>query len=153
MDTQRFNRYYKSTEHFEICNPNPRWKEKRGMVWDTGDCVIRALANSIGCEWIDAYDFLSTKARRDFAVPNDPGFFRKWFVEGGAIWNPIKAEKGKSRITVLEFAKTHPNGRYVITIANHDTACVDGKILDAWNCGEKCVVGYYDMSNFRLSNQ
>lgn len=44
----------------------------------------------------------------------------------------------------------NPSGRYVITVASHETACVDGVILDAWNCGEKCVVGFFDMSNFKL---
>ena len=53
-------------------------------------------------------------------------------------------------MTALQFAETHPVGRYVLSVANHETACVDGVILDAWNCGEKAVVGYFDMAAFKL---
>lgn len=150
MNTKTFQEHYQSGLHFRIENPNPDWAKKRGFKWDRGDCSIRALANAISCEWVAAFDFLNKYARRDFNVCNDFGGFRKWVVEGGAKWIACKAEKGKSRATVLDFAKAHPSGRYVIQIANHFTACVDGVILDAWNCGGKCVVGYFDMSNFKL---
>lgn len=150
MDTKRFQEHYQSGPHFRIENPNPRWALKRGFVWDCGDCTVRALANAISCLWLDAFDFLMVKARADYSVPEDGPGFRKWLIEGGAVWTHCKAEKGKKRITVLQFAETHPKGRYVVTIAGHETAVVDGVILDAWNCGEKCVVGYFDMSNFKL---
>ena len=150
MDDKTFKRYYQSGPHFRIENPNPEWAKKRGFRWDRADCSIRALANAISCSWVDAFDYLTKRARRDFNVCNDFGGFRKWIVEGGAKWSYCKAEKGKDRLTVLEFAKTHPNGRYAIQIASHFTACVDGVILDAWNCGEKAVVGYFDMSEFKL---
>ena len=150
MDTKKFEKYYQSTEHFRIENPNPRWKEKRGFRWDTGDCCIRALANAIGCTWLEAFDYLTAKARAEYSVLNDMHGFRRWLIEGGGIWYAYKAEKGKKRITVLDFAKSHPKGRFVIKIANHETACVDGVILDAWNCGSKCVVGDIDMKDFKL---
>ena len=150
MDTKRFQKYYQSGPHFRIENPNPAWALKRGMVWDRGDCAIRALANAISCLWVESFDYLTAKARRDFNVPNDGPGFRNWLVEGGAVWNACKAVKGKKRMTALQFAETHPKGRFVLQVANHETACVDGVILDAWNCGDKCVVGYLDMSNFKL---
>ena len=150
MDTKRFNSYYKSGPHFRIENPNPCWAEKRGFEWDRGDCVIRALANAVSCSWIEAFDFLVAKARRDFNVPNDKHGSRKWMIEGGAVWTACKPEKGKKRMTVLQFAETHPNGRFIVSIAHHQTAVVDGVILDAWNCGGDCVVGYLDMANFKF---
>lgn len=150
MEQRRFQKYYQSDDHFRIENPNPDWAKKRGFVWDRADCSIRALANAISCEWVEAFDFLTEYARRDFNVCNDFGGFRKWVVEAGAKWIHCKAEKGKSRMTVRQFAETHPEGRYVLSVANHFTACVDGVILDAWNCGDKCVVGYFDMSEFNL---
>ena len=150
METNKFMKYYSATPHFQIVNPNPRWKEKKGFTWDTGDCCIRALANAIGCSWLEAYDYLSAKARAEYSVPNDGRGFRRWLIEGGGVWTACKAVAGKKRMTVLSFAEQHPTGRYVVTIANHETACVDGVILDAWNCGHKCVVGYIDMSDFKL---
>lgn len=150
METKRFLKFYQNNSTFELTNPNPHWKDKKGFVWDRSDCVIRALAISIDCTWLEAYDFLSAKAREDFNVPNDSCGFRKWVTGNGAVWHYCKAEKGKSRMTAKEFAETHKEGRYVLSLAGHEAACVNGKILDAWNCGEKCVVGYYEMENFRL---
>ena len=143
-------KYYQSGPHFRIENPNPAWALKRGMVWDRSDCTVRALANSISCLWVDAFDYLVAKARRDYNVPNDGPGFLQWLIEGGAEWNHCKAVKGKKRMTVLQFAESHPKGRYVVTIANHETACVDGVVLDSFNCGSSAVVGYFDMANFKL---
>ena len=151
MNNERFLKYYASTPTFRISNPNPRAASKRGFVWDCGDCAIRALANAISCNWLDSFDYLNARARRDYNVCNDAVAFRGWVVESGAVWNHCKAVKGQKRMTVKEFAETHKTGRYVIDVANHFTACVDGVILDVWNPGEKCVVGYYEMANFDLN--
>ena len=150
MDKAKFAKYFQSGGNFWLTNPNPRAQGRRAIVWDTGDCCIRALANAVSCSWLDAYDYLSTRARRDFSVPNDSKGFRKWLIEGGGKWTYCPAVKGKTRMTVLDFAKAHPIGRYVVKIANHEVAVVDGTILDAWNCGEHAVVGYIDMANFKL---
>ena len=151
MDTNKFKKYYQSDAHFRIENPNPAWATKRGFKWDRADCAIRALANAISCDWVVAFDYLCAKARRDFNVPNDGPGFRRWLIEGGAVWTHCPAVKGKSRMTAREFAQTHPHGRYVITVASHETACVNGVILDAWNCGDKAVVGYFDMEQFNIN--
>lgn len=151
MKTNRFTKFYKSGPHFRIENPNPRWNEQRGLVWHVGDCVIRALANSIGCSWLDAFDYLTSRARRDFSVPNDGKDLRKWLTESGAIWNPCVAKSGKKRLTVLEFAETHPTGRFILRVASHECAVVDGVVLDAWNPGAKTVYGFFDMENFSLN--
>lgn len=150
MTNERFMRYYNPTDWFKYTNPNPTAKNKKTLVWDKADCAIRALAISAGIEWVDAYDYLSAKARRDYSVPNDGKCFRKWLIEGGAVWTFCKAESGRKRMTALDFAKAHPVGSWVITISNHECACVDGKLRDTWNCGEKAVVGYFDMAGFRI---
>lgn len=150
MEKKRYSKYYEANAHFRIENPNPRWAQKRGLVWDTPDCVIRAVAIAISCTWLEAFDYLTAKARAEFTVPSDGTRLRKWLEDGGAIWHHCKAEKGKKRMTVKEFAEKHPKGRYIISIANHECACVDGIVMDAWNPGDKAVVGYLDMVNFKL---
>lgn len=151
MDSEKLQRYYLNTAYFKNTNPNPTSKGKCGWKWDKPDCVVRAVANAIGCEWLAAYDWLAGKARECFTVPNDGTMNRKWFVESGAVWVACKAEKGKKRMTVKEFAETHKTGRYIVDMASHNAAVVDGFILDTWNCGEKAVVGYYDMANFDIT--
>ena len=39
-------------------------------------------------------------------------------------------------MTAKEFALTHPNGTYILRLAHHLSAIVDGKIRDTWDCGE-----------------
>ena len=149
MKDEKFKKWYMNTEVFTYHNENPEPK-KRGYVWDRADCVIRALAKAGNISWLEAFDFLTEKARRDFNVVNDGVASRKWMEEAGAVWTPCKAEKGKARMKVGEFAKAHPKGRFVIHMANHQAACVDGKVYDVWNCTDKAVVGYLDMTNFTI---
>lgn len=150
MNNEKFIKYYANTPTFQLTNPNPRWATKRGFIWDCGDCSIRALANAVSCDWLTAFDYLNTRARRDYKICNDSAAFREWVVESGAVWVPCKPVKGKSRMTVKEFAKANPVGRFIIQVANHFTACVDGVILDAFNPSDYCVVGYYEMESFNL---
>ena len=150
MTNETIKRYYMDGPHFINANPNPMAEGRKGWKWDRADCTIRALALAASCSWLEAFDYLATKARRDFNVPNDGPGFRKWLIEGGAKWTACKAEKGKKRMTVEGFARTHTTGHYVLTVAHHETACVDGVIMDVWNCGDSCMVGYFDMSEFKL---
>ncbi len=150
MDDKRFKAHYQHNEYFEICNPNPLWKDMRGMIWNKPDCVIRALANAVGLEWVDAFDYLVRKARRDFTTISDGTLLRKWLEEDGAKWTACKAVKGKKRMTAKDFAKSHHEGRYILRLANHECACVNGVLLDSWNCGEKVVFGFLDMADFDI---
>lgn len=151
MNKEQYKKYFQSGEgHFWLTNPNPRAVGRKGFHWDTGDCCIRALANSTGCSWLEAFDWLTVKARRDFSIVNDMGFLRRWLLEGGARWEHCPAVGGKKRTTVDDFAEAHPTGKYIVQIANHATAVVDGTILDVWNCGRRAVVGYFDMAEFKL---
>ena len=151
MTTEHFNKYFSASPTFELVNPNPVWETKKGIRWDRGDCVIRALANSLSISWLDAFDYTVRKARRDYYAQNDAGGFRKWVPESGGAWVATPATKGKRRMTATEFAETHKTGRYILYVANHFTACVNGKILDAWNCGDSCLVGYFEMDLFDIN--
>lgn len=150
MDTTKFNRYYKCTETFEYHNENPQGASKKGYVWDRSDCVIRAVGKASGYGWLKAFDYLTIKARRDFNVVNDGTALRRWLQEDGGVWTACKAERGKERLTAEKFAETHKTGRFVLSLANHEVACVDGKLYDVWNCGECCVYGYIDLKNFKI---
>lgn len=147
MDQEWYEKYYSDTDYFKYSNPNPAAKGKRTLKWDRGDCAVRATAHALNISWLDAFDLLTSHARSKFSVLNDTGLTRDFFIENGYKWVGLKPKKGESRMTVKEFAETHKSGRYCIFIANHFTACVDGKILDVWNCGDSAVTGYIDITN------
>lgn len=49
------------------------------------------------------------------------------------------AVKGSPRMNGERFCNNYPSGRYILQMANHLTACVDGVIYDTWDCSDKCV--------------
>lgn len=49
------------------------------------------------------------------------------------------AESGKERMNGTRFCIAYPKGRYLLRMARHLTAVIDGVIYDTWNCSNKCV--------------
>ena len=55
------------------------------------------------------------------------------------------AVAGQERMNGERFCYAYPKGRYILNMAGHWTACVDGWIYDTWDCSEKCVYTAYRM--------
>lgn len=111
-----------------------------------GDCTIRALSKALGVTWLEAFD-MTIPIMRDnqvsniFAAPMDVK--NRLLYQLGFNYTGISSKKGTTRPTVDEFAKTHPQGTYILRVANHVVACVDGKYYDTWDSGYKSLYGYY----------
>lgn len=52
--------------------------------------------------------------------------------------NPLNVEK---------FCKEHRHGRYILSLSHYLQAVVDGKVLDTWYRGNKCVYQYYELTS------
>jgi hypothetical protein len=52
------------------------------------------------------------------------------------IFKPVK---GEPRIKGSDFTELHPKGTYILKMAGHITACIDGVILDTWDCTYRSV--------------
>ena len=48
-------------------------------------------------------------------------------------------------LTVEQFAQQHPTGRYLVKVASHLTAVIDGVIKDAWNTSNEVVYKYFEV--------
>ena len=47
-------------------------------------------------------------------------------------------------VTVSQFAKDHPKGRYVLATQNH-VVCVDsGNYFDSWDSGDEIVLYFFE---------
>ena len=136
--------YYKDTEYFSQHNNNPSYED--GKKWNKSDCVIRAFAEAAGISWIEAYDLLSERARTTYDVPNSNSNYPHVLVEYGFVKNSVKVVKGKKRMTLEDFCKSHKKGRYCVRVANHLTAVVDGVCYDEWNPANICVYVYYELT-------
>ena len=127
-------------QYFEHTQPNPSETKYTSTI---GDCVIRAFANATGKTWLEAFDLLVAEAREDFCMPNSQRCYEALFAKMGYTTTSYPAIKGRKRMNVEKFCKEHPKGRYILALANHLQAVVNGKVLDTWYRGEKCVYKSY----------
>lgn len=113
-----------------------------------GDCTIRALSKAFDCSWKEAFEkqvpyCLKYQVTSAFDCPaNQAKIILK---ELGFEYHPIKLSKGSKRPTVSSFAREHTTGRYILNVARHVVAVVDGKYYDTWDSGNKCLYGYYKL--------
>lgn len=132
---------YNPTNYFNVDQPNPTEKIRKSRK---SDCVIRALAIAGEMTWRESYDKLCECGRRVYEIPNAPGTYEVVFKELGYTPGKIaRVKKGEKRITAKQFALSHKTGTYILSLANHMSCVKDGKIRDAWNCGDKIVYKYW----------
>lgn len=120
---------------------------KKDLKDKYGDCTIRALSKALNCTWLEAFDLTIPICRREQVsnIFNAPCRIEREFLsELGFDYHGVSNKRGMSRPTVAEFAKSHPSGTYICNVANHEVAVVDGNYYDTWDCGRKCLYGYYE---------
>ena len=135
--------YFKDTDYFCVYNCNPSYRD--GRRYEKGDCVIRAFATAAGIKWLDAFELLVDNARKTFNVPNDQLNYATVFKNYGFERKAVKVIKGKKRMNLEDFCKKHKKGRFIVKVANHLTAVVDGICYDTWNPANKCIYWYYEL--------
>lgn len=114
---------------FTYENVNPKGKV-------VGDCVIRAIAKTENKPWVEIFDNLTEIARKTYNVTSDTKVYSKYLNEKYEKINVFnKANGSKKRLKVKEICKL--KGSYIVRIAGHVTAVVDGSIYDIWDCSNK----------------
>ena len=130
-----------SNKRFQYYQPN-----KLDLKDRYGDCTIRALSKALGVTWLEAFDLTVPICRR-YQTPNIFNLPCKVEQEAmkelGFTYQGISNKKGTRRPTVDQFAKDHPTGTYIVNVANHEVAVVDGKYYDTWDSGDCSLYGYY----------
>ena len=54
--------------------------------------------------------------------------------------------KGIMRMTAAKFSKAYPHGRYILDMGGHWSACINGVILDTWDCSDERVIAAYSVT-------
>ena len=97
------------------------------------DCVVRSLSVLTNRSWHDVFDELS-----DLAGDMGLMFDRVEFVEH--YLDERYPRQCHSSITVGEFAREHPYGRYAVTMNGHITAILEGgKIVDTFDPSDRVM--------------
>jgi hypothetical protein len=104
----------------------------------TSDCVVRAIATATNTDYLECRRELNRKKRElGYSSYKDTKFLYDYFKDYPRLL--FKAMKGEPRIKGSDFAELHSKGTYILKMAGHIVACVDGVILDTWDCTYRSV--------------
>jgi hypothetical protein len=127
-----------ASRNYKYYQPN-----KKDLKDEYGDCVIRALTKALGKDWLEVFDEMQPLSR-ELQVPfNCKPCYEKYIESNGFTYHGISNAKGTKRPTVDRFAKDHPTGVYILRVAHHIVAVVDGIYYDTWDSGYKSLYGYW----------
>ena len=123
----------KHSKRFQYYQPN-----KLDLKDHYGDCTIRALSKALNLSWLEAFDLMIPICRK-YQSPNifnlPCKIENEAMAELGFVYQGISNKRGSVRPTVDDFAKNHPEGTYIVNVANHEVAVVDGCYYDTWDSG------------------
>ena len=112
---------------------------------EVDDCVKRAITVTTGMEYMDVQRGLNqhkkTTGAKKFNSDGNP----RSYVENVLGFPRVAIHKNAdgTRITANEYCKSHSKGRFIISMAGHWSAVVNGTILDTWDCGKEELYSYY----------
>ena len=108
------------------------------------DCMVRAVTNVTGEEYSKVHKIMYGYGWRA-TRRNSKGKWEKQITNTlddlGVSWERISfpAIKGQKRMTAKKLVQQDPNGKYIIRVAKHVAALDESKLLDTWDCSDKCV--------------
>ena len=111
----------------------------------TNDCVVRAVATATNQDYLETRSKLNrVKRELRFSSYQESKFLQAYLKSyPRLIYKPLK---GETRITGSDFTLLHPKGRYILKLAGHVVACIDGVLLETWDCSNHSVYTTLDIS-------
>ena len=120
---------------FVLFNPNP----KNARV---GDCAVRAVSKAVGQDWTDTYIALCCEGLAFRDMPSSNFVWGMYLKKYGFEEHMISSVCPEC-VTVAQFAKDHPKGRYVLATQNHVVTVDEGNYFDTWDSGNEIVLYYF----------
>ena len=122
---------------------------------DTGDCVIRAITLVLKYNWFMVHDELSFLSRKMSDMPSSNRVWKQYLINKG--YREVWLQNGcPDCLTVREFCKQHPIGRYILSTAEytkartnlivtgtHVIAVIDGDYYDSQDSGADVPLSYF----------
>lgn len=111
----------------------------------TTDCVVRAISTAFNQDYLECRRELN-QAKRELGYSSykDTKFLYDYLKDNPRlIFKPVK---GEPRIKGSDFTELHPKGTYILKMAGHITACIDGVILDTWDCTYRSVYTAWEIT-------
>lgn len=121
---------------------------KKDLKDKYGDCQIRALSKALGLSWLETYDLTDPICRelQSYTIFGcELNKVKEAMARLGFTYTGVSNKRGTKRPTVESFARTHKEGTFIVTVAHHVVAVVDGKYFDTWDSGRCSLYGYYEL--------
>lgn len=118
---------------FQYYNANPRGR-------NVNDCTVRAISLATGRTWDATFQELSKFAQAQAIMPDEVEYIDEYLVRR---FEKICGCRTGPRITVGEFVYENPKGIYLITMSEHITCAIDGKIFDTFDPSDRYVWDAY----------
>ena len=122
-----------------------------------GDCSIRALTKFFGREWIEIFNDLVAYAQKNQCMPNMLPNIQEYLADKNVPYEKTYKPKAWHKETVLDFAKAHQEGKFIlycrVGYGTHLVAVEDGAYYDTWDCGDRIVYGYWEMTATTQTDQ
>lgn len=96
--------------------------------------MVRAIAVATGKSWLEVYDDLYRVGRAVYDMENSNDVWGRYLYALG--FDPfLLPESCPQCVTVKEFCKYFPHGRYIIGTGSHAIAVIDGNYYDTFDSG------------------
>lgn len=108
------------------------------------DCMVRAVTNVTKEDYSKVHKLMydnGWRASRKNSKGNWEEQITKTLDSLGFKYERISfpGVKGESRMTAKTLIKMDPKGKYIIRVSKHVSVVESGKLLDTWDCSDKCV--------------
>lgn len=120
------------SEIFKEYNAHPRQIK-------TSDCVVRAISTALQQDYNKTRNELRALGKQLGSSYRTKKVYNAYLNKHGAILLRTMSKYDKTRCTGAWFANARPKGTYILRMAKHITACINGQIYDTWDCSEKMV--------------
>ena len=127
----------------KLMNGNHRWRKynPNPKSRNIGDCTLRSYCAAFDITWKEAFDIASKIAKQESSMiqyVSDKVLTDHFGCVVDEKYNK-KVVKSKDRITVNEFAMSHPYGTYILHVRQHQVTVINGEYWDSWDSGDKRV--------------
>lgn len=100
-------------------------------IKENNDCTVLALACVLGCSYESAHKHMSKHQLRRYRKGPTLKEVKEKFVPSFKNWRVVVGPYSKSEsITVNQFVKKHPIGRFFVVVRGHAFAIIDGLVYD-----------------------
>ena len=108
-----------------------------------GDCVIRAIANSMGKDWVDVYDDVTRFGRIIKDMPSSNSVWGAYLKNNG-YKRYIISNNCSNCYTLKNFCEDNPEGKFIVCLDGHVVSVIDGNYYDTYDCGDEAPLYYWE---------